>query len=308
MRSLSQILAALGFGMARIDVRVDRAIHPRGTEVTGTVEVTGGIAAQTIRALSVKLEEFWYNGNSTQSRSLAEIVVADGLKIVPRGKHSFPFRLRVPDKVLISKAGLFSSAAGGRLVACAEIDRAMNPRRSVELTISLHREVQALFAGMQALGFTECGAGFTITVKAPPPGQTVSHYHPPNRLSDQLEGAVLVAQVDGGKTTGELNLNLRETTLRDKMKALMVTQYHSLPLSIEPGVLLMPDGQPSLEAARQVLRELLEEALVLPDNEKNRLLRPTTAPVEVSLLHPVEGGDRTSPNELLRPVEVDAEA
>lgn len=106
-----------------------------------------------------------------------------------------------------------------------------------------------------------------------------------------MEEAILTVRVNHGRAVGELSLNPRETSLREKLKALMVTEYPVFPLLFEPDELLTMDGHPDMEAALPRLCEILEEALVLPDNERNRLLRRAS------------GTDRTRSDSLLRPFD-----
>lgn len=115
------------------------------------------------------------------------------------------------------------------------------------------------------------GATEGHTLTTPPPEQVVTRYHPPRELLEQLEEAILTVRVNHGRAVGELSLNPRETSLREKLKALMVTEYQVFPLLFEPDELLTMDGHPDMEAALPRPREILEEALVLPDNERNRL-------------------------------------
>ena len=109
-------------------------------------------------------------------------------------------------------------------------------------------------------------------------------------------------EVHGGWATVEIDLNPREHGLRDKMKALVVNSYQVFPLKFEPFALLTPDGNPNPAAALPRIQEILDEALVLPDNEKNRLLRSATAPNADTLLRPARDFHRVRPDELLRPV------
>jgi sporulation-control protein spo0M len=48
--SIRKLLASAGFGMARLELRLHQTEHPRGNEITGVVEVTGGMAPQEIRS------------------------------------------------------------------------------------------------------------------------------------------------------------------------------------------------------------------------------------------------------------------
>lgn len=153
----------------------------------------------------------------------------------------------------------------------------------VEMNPNMFRQAQLVRS------VTEQLEGRTLTT--PPPEQVVTRYHPPRELLEQLEEAILTVRVNHGRAVGELSLNPRETSLREKLKALTVTEYQVFPLLFEPDELLTMDGHPDMEAALPRLREILEEALVLPDNERNRLLRRAS------------GTDRTRSDSLLRPFD-----
>lgn len=111
----------------------------------------------------------------------------------------------------------------------------------VEMNPNMFRQAQLVRS------VTEQLEGRTLTT--PPPEQVVTRYHPPRELLEQLEEAILTVRVNHGRAVGELSLNPRETSLREKLKALMVTEYQVFPLLFEPDELLTMDGHPDMEAA-----------------------------------------------------------
>lgn len=300
MGSIRRVMAAAGIGMAQIDIRVVSGNHPRGTQLGGSVDITGGNAPQLIRTLELRFRSFYYSGDDLKLKDLNEIILAESVDVLPHGKKSFPFSLRVPDAAVVTRRWKCSQAREGcRLEARAEIDCAIDPRCTLVVDIAHHREAQALQAAMRDLAFSDHGDASRLVVNASPEGRFARRYRPPRGLAEQIDTAILIVDVKNGRTTGELVLDPRETTLREKMRAFVVTDYLSFPFSFEPGELLTADGDPNPSVARDRLYAILAEALVLPDNEKNRLLRPAN-PEPETLLRPAASLP-SRPQDLLRP-------
>ena len=304
MWSLRQLLAASGIGMAQVRIRLDDAEHPRGSTVSGVVELEGGIAAQHVHAIYLKLIAYRPSGKTTEEKVLAQAIAARSLDVLPRSRHLAPLRFTIADDAwLTAPKGWKNPSSGCKIAADVDIALAANPRCQTPLNVTVHREIQAVQQAMRRIGFTDRHAGLSITLKTPPPLRCVTHFTPPPALEDQLDEAVLSLEAGSLKVYGTLDLNPRETTLREKMRALVVTQFQVFPLEFDRYTLLTASGAPNWEPAVYRIQEILAESLVLPDNEKMRLLRPAVSPATDSLLRPASGGPGRRPNELLRPVD-----
>ena len=137
--------------------------------------------------------------------------------------------------------------------------------------------------------------------------RNIIHFAPPPELADQLDEALLILDVRDRLVKGEFNLKLHESALLNRLKSLVAVRYLTCSLEIDGRELITPDGFTIFpDSVLPRLRSILAEALVLPDNEKNRLLRSSDAPDEETLLRPAAGTTCIRPEELLRPSVGDA--
>jgi sporulation-control protein spo0M len=303
MASLRKFMASVGIGMGHLHLSVDQRKHPRGSRISGSVVLEGGIAVQHVRSLALKLIQYRPSGKTTEEKELANWMASSSIDLLPHSKHEFPFVFTIPDEAWLTKPpGSKHPSVGCRIDADADIAFAINPRCSLHLDVTEHREIIAVQLAMRQLGFKQRRPGFQITLKSPSPHQIVTHFDPPDSLKDQLDEAVLSLEAGAENVWGELDLDPHESTLGEKMRALVVTQYRVFPLDFERMLLLRSDGEPNPEAAIPRLHEILSESLVLPDNEKMRLLRPAGLSGGDTLLRPAATA-RTNPQNLLHPVE-----
>lgn len=296
------MMASVGIGMGHLHITVNEQNNPRGSEVTGMVELEGGIAVQHVRSVTLKLVAYRPSGKSVETKELSSWMAARSVDLLPHSRQSYSFKFLIPDETWLSHPPNSSRPVSGcRIDADADIAFAINPRCSLPLRVTVHREILAVQSAMRRLGFKDRRPGLSVTLTNPPPNRVVVHYRPPKSLEEQLDRAILSLQVEGPIVTGELDLDPHEAGLRDKMKALVLTQYQVFPLEFERHLLLTADGAPNSDFALPRMHDILAESLVLPDNENMRLLRPASGPKGDTLLRPAIGASRAKPSELLRP-------
>lgn len=303
--TLKQLLAAVGIGMAEIKVSLDQTVHPRGSEITGSVELVGGIASQRIERIVLELAGF---EASRRNATLAPgLVLAANVITQPHVPLTFPFTLPIPDDAdLSTEMSLMGQTrrSGCLVSARAYIPHALDPRANTSLNVTIHREIKAARAAIQYLGFTQYTPSLSLLWNKPQnPNLIVTHFRPPEPLRDQLEEATLSLNVTDGHVTGDLGLKPHETDLAERLKSLLTPKVLVFPLEFESADLLTTDGNPYPHGFVGPVEEILRETLVLSNNEKNRLLRASTSPETEALLRPASGPGVERPEELLRPAE-----
>jgi hypothetical protein len=302
MPDIRQIITAFGSKKPCVEIILDQAEHPRGSRVTGSVVLTGGVSPRQIRSVSADLS---YRKSNKWELYTAEVFRQDSpFLLLPHSRHAYPLDFEIPPdalpavehpstnrRLMESSLTAIASSAGWSLGWSAR----------VSLNVTLHREVQAVMAGLVRLGFGEME--WRTHAADPPPDVVRVRYRPPDALRQVVEEVILLIQVEAGRTQGEFCTLQRGGGLRERVNTLAGVYADRYPLKFHNEDLIAEDGGPDAERALPRLREikdlLMERAIAL----QSHLLRPAEAPEAKTLLRPAEGSDRTDTGSLLRPVE-----
>jgi hypothetical protein len=278
-------------------VAVDGSQQPRGSIVIGEVRLEGGAVAQHVNLLSVKLVDH-LSGNRSEVRLLDERVVAGNLNVEPGSHHSFPYQLELPDDAAIRSV----VSTGCRIDADADISWAVNPRCSVNLNVTPHLEVQAIHSAMRKLGFMKNHAALPVAFSyGDRSRQTPRSYRPPMELAELMDGVIITLEVLEDKVVGHLYFDPKETSVGEKLRAIVSVDYRSFGIDFRRTELLMPSGKPNPEGAIPRLKEVIEDSRIRFAEENSHLLRPADAPKEEILLRSASATKPSNPEELLRP-------
>ncbi len=304
MSILKRLMLALGWGGARISIKTENNLCPRGTEVRGTIEISGGSLDQQLNRISVRLVEFREGKNQLVIRVLGEVCPAYNRPVARRSVQGFPFQFRIPDDARITKESWSRPYEGCRIDARASFGWfSAGSTAGAKLVVTEHREIEAVKVAMLSMGFTET-SWYLHHLFVPEWNSTAAMaYDAPDKLREHLDGVSLIAQVEGDCLTGRLIVNLREMNLAEKLKALVGGNRQEYPLKIKCSELLTREGKPNYLAAVPHMERILNEAVLpLQNDPRYRLLRPTNAPAdENTLLRPAAHGSGEADQQLLRP-------
>lgn len=290
MSAFQQLMASVGVGSTTLFLRAtERTVHP-GDTAMGTLKLTGGDVAQDINTLTVSLIKVTSNGQQTQQHTINSEILATGLHIEPHSAQTFSWAFPIPD----------NAARGSYIVAAnADISHAVNPHDSLGLTGSLHREFFAIDQAMKQLGFVRAGdlqPGLRHDVHAV--------YYPPRALKEQIQTVELRLSVGTG-ITGKLILSYVGKSAGEQVKSFFGINAQEFPLEFHRVELVNAEREMTPQGAVPLLKKVLAESLILPDNQANWMLRASQAAPTSSgeLLRPASETGATKPNELMRPVE-----
>ncbi|MED2974780.1 sporulation protein [Fictibacillus sp. B-59209] len=106
MSFMNKMLASVGIGAATIDTILTKNRFIPGEEVSGTVQITGGKAAQPIGSISIFLmTEYIRESDDKKYREQSAVArhrVSDSLIIQPGEMKKIPFSFRIPFDVPLS--------------------------------------------------------------------------------------------------------------------------------------------------------------------------------------------------------------
>ena len=288
---------------ATLILKVDSTNAPQGEEIVGVALLTGGAVPQQKRRLVIQLKELHQTGDSSEWKTISEVVVAVNFDISPGQTREFAFRLPVP-----SKARLSSSNSGTQVTVDTNLRLIGRAGACVNVKVTPPPEIMALDAALQQLGFAPKQYNFAPVVPFLPPRAShirlvTKFYHAPPALSEQTTGITLQLALDAKHAVGQLILNHPKSNLQDILRAAMGENKQIFPVEIPRSLLIGKTGE--LEA-RTVLRNLLNQALILPDNQANWMLRPSAPPPDAAntLLRAADATLETNPEQLLHASEL----
>jgi len=302
---VKRLLAACGFGAARMTLALEEAEHPRGSNIHGRVTLTGGAVPQRVERLTIALLEYSQSG---KSNALAQQTLPAPLTIEPRRLQAYAFSIEVPDAARLSLKTSFGTKETKILVTAA-IPWAVNRRASVPVNIVPHREIVAVRQAMLALGFREqSGPGLKAVADAYAEGYwdaVIHRYDPPDSLSARLDNVKLLLDVERGVLTANVSVHHRARGLKETLGSLTGSTVDTSIIEIPCRELRDIEGRPRPDGATGRLAELLNKALAHPNDVRNSLLRASATPQSTpgQLLRPVASGGKTPVDELMRPVD-----
>src|SRR4051794_24475550 len=100
--NIANLAASIGIGAAQFQIHLPTKYCPRGTNVSGQVELVGGHVPQHVEFLSVSLVEHWSSGRDTHNEERDVRIVAADLDILPHGRGCFPFEFYIPDNARLT--------------------------------------------------------------------------------------------------------------------------------------------------------------------------------------------------------------
>jgi sporulation-control protein len=303
MSTIDQLLAAVGVGSAQVELRLDAGVWPRGGELTGMLVLNGGVVAQNIESLTVRLEELVTQGKSSEWKRRGEQILGRRFATMPGQRSVLPFKLRIPEDARITTS---KSMLTWRVAVEADILWALNPRADVRIDVAAHHEVTAVQRALERIGFATTNVYVDFALRESP-DTVVTYYKAPPNVREQIDGASLHARVFGAFVHGRLILNRHQHSVGEHLLALVGADREEFPFQIPRDALLNPKGGPNGKGAAPALQDILSRALVLPSNvDQKTLLRAATGPPSeaMSLLRPASGSS-TDDAGLLRPADGD---
>lgn len=268
---VEEMSASMGAGAAVLTLQTTSANYSQGAEVTGTLLLEGGVVAQHIESLVVKLQEYRKRGRYYCWETLNEVMLAVNLNSEPGQTQKYAFRLPIPQAAFLSP-----NPYSAQVAADADILWAVNPRMSVFVTITPQSEIMTLDTAMQQSGFLPRQSNFA-PMYGPESSIVSKSYQAPDTLHTQITGATLELSIEAEHVSGHLMLNHAETKLKDFLRAAMGEDKQYFPIKIATADL---QGEAGAANAGTMLKEMLNQALILPNNEANWMLRASSPPPE----------------------------
>ena len=160
MSFFNKVLSSVGIGAAKIDAIVDNPELAPGETLTGTVQLQGGKAEQSINKIElhvncsywveVEVERDGETETETQERQclLAKVKICDAFEIGAGEQHEIPFSLPLPDATPLSvgQSEVWLSSHLDIAMAIDKKDRDL-------LRVVAHPLQQAVFEAVESLGF-----------------------------------------------------------------------------------------------------------------------------------------------------------
>lgn len=297
MATLQTLMAAIGVGAAHLTLTLDESIHPRGSTIHGKLDLKGGNVEQRIETLSVLLVKHVEHGKAVTDQACGTVLLDSAFAIHPTEEISYAFQFAVPDDVAVN-----GIAQGAFVAVEADVLRAFNPRATVMLNVVPHREVGALQTALGELGF-EAKSGFPDASGV----NSIVHYSVPESLNEQLDEVSLHLKVEDSIVIGMLVINPREHNLTERLVNLVDGNNRHICFEIPSRELLDEHGEPNVAEAVSRLKEMLDQSVALPDNEKQWMLRSSVAPPHAGhdLLRAADHAGETPAEQLLRAHDAD---
>jgi hypothetical protein len=305
------LMARIGVGTATLTLKLKTDTFPRASTIDGILTLEGGTVEQPIARLIVKLMEYRQAGKSSHWVQLNQSEVVEDISIAPQEMQKYTFQLPVPASTRLTTNAAFLNNTT-RVVAEADILWAVNPRTQVDVHITPEPEILILDSAMRRLGFTSPIQAFETPLSVflfsfPEDafnGTVQKTYSAPSSLQEQITHATLQLHIEQGWVQGRLLLNRREIHLTDYWKAMTGGDKEEFPIEVSCERLRNKEG---LATAVTIVREILDRTLILPDNEKNWLLRASHNPDTGadSLLRPAASDSASPVGELLIPSSPD---
>lgn len=301
MGVLPQILVTMGIGAAKLELLLPQRFYPRGTEIHGSVILTGGMAAQTFPRITLRLDE---RAKKDDLKAYARQTLAQRITIRPHTQETFPFSVRLSDEATIYRQ---ESMYGWEFYAEAELPLGYRPRVLRTIVVVQHREITAVQQALLTLGFSEPGFRVGLIYSGRQDNTLNKHFLAP-AYAEQVRGASLTLYVVGENVVGILQLQWHAQTLAERIKSLVIAERETLDIVI-PREALLKGGKPFPQGAVPYLKAVLENAHVFPDSDTHHLVRAASAPEDAAtLLRPASDALTTPPELLLHPLEEETPA
>jgi sporulation-control protein len=147
------VLASMGMGAAKIDLRLDKDVVTTGKEATGQIVVTGGSAEQKVEGLSVyfMLQSTHARTNNSLVERVAMIdITHDLFTIQPNESITFPFSFTCP-------VSIPSSSVNTKyyFITNLEIKNAIDSHDRDYITVLPNERVAQFLNGFKQLGFKQ---------------------------------------------------------------------------------------------------------------------------------------------------------
>lgn len=306
---INEFMACIGVGAATLTLELKRDTFSRGSAVEGTLTLEGGTVEQHIERLIVSLQEYRQGGKNSYWVPLNQIAIAQNITITPQEMQQFTFQLPIPASTHLTTSIGFQEKT--TLVAAeADILWAVNPRTGISVQITPEPEILVMDIAMGHLGFTEMRDTFEERPQLFPSLTNASGnilqktYVAPPAIEEQITHATLQLGVEYGWVRGRLLLNRTEIHLADYLKAMVGGDKEEFSIDIPSERLQNPQGPAT---AVTIIQEMLNRALILPDNEQNWLLRASSNPDTGAdiLLRPAGSQPESHVEELLHPASPD---
>ncbi len=288
-------------GRAALILGVNSVNAPQGEEIVGTVLLKGGAVPQQKRLLVIRLKELHQNGDSSEWKTISEVVTAY-FDLAPGQTREVPFRLSIP-----FKARLSSTSNGTRVTADTNLRLVAKTGVSVNVKVTPPLEIMALDTALQQLGFVSRQYNFVPVIPFLPSLASrkrlvTKFYHAPSALAEQTTGVTLQLALDASHVAGQLILNHPKSNLPSVLRAAMGENKQIFPIEMPRNLL---SGGNSVKEARTSLRSLLNQALIMPDNQANWMLRASAPPPDAgnTLLRAADSTLETNPEQLLHASE-----
>lgn len=297
----NKFLASIGIDSALLTLKLNSEYFSRGGVLEGKIKLEGGVIQQRIEKITVKLAELQQKGEDANWKTLSEAEFTGRIDIMPQETQERYFRLPIPDDTPITKGNYVTRSV--KLMAEADILWAVNPRTYLNVRIVPEPEILILDVALRGLGFAEMRDDFSVGRLASD-GMVKRIYDAPTALEDQITRAVLEVSVSGKHVRGHLALHRRAVHFTDYLKATVGGDREVFPINLSVEQLR---GEKGIATATAFFQGILDQALILPTNEKNWLLRSSTNPDtgETSLLRPLNAKQEDHEEELLRPAAED---
>lgn len=167
------VLASMGMGAAKIDLRLDKEIVTTGQEVTGQIVATGGNAEQKVEGLSVYFmlkSVHARNGNDLSERIGVVDVTHEEFVIQPNETITFPFSFHCPANIPAS-----SINTKYYFITNLEIKNAIDSHDRDFIKVLPSNRVEQFLTGFKQLGFKQDWEGLVTDEQG---WSQLIQYHP----------------------------------------------------------------------------------------------------------------------------------
>jgi sporulation-control protein len=167
------VLASMGMGAAKIDLRLNREVVTTGEEVTGQIVVTGGSTEQKVEGLSVYFmlqSVHARNGNSLTERVAMIDITHEEFMIQPNETINFPFSFICPSIIPSS-----SINTKYYFITNLEIKNAIDSHDRDYIKVLPNKQVEQFLTGFKQLGFKQDWEGLVTDEQG---WSQLIQYHP----------------------------------------------------------------------------------------------------------------------------------
>ena len=262
----SRLGAMLGMGSAAVEIALPTAQVFRGSDIVGSVLLSGGRVSQRVRTLTADLYEYWIRGHGKNRRYYQRrherLVLGDYIPVDPGFEQAFPFRLHVPDDARCTRR-----REGWEVRVAAHIPWSVDSRASAPIRVIPHAEVLAVQrAARDWLKFQPIEWDGSR-------GEVYYNFRAPNEMRDVLDGMVLRMTVSDDAVEVNAEFNKQERTMKERIGSLVGKDRERLAIRIPRAELLSKRATPMPAGAYPHLAALLERLGIVPPPPPEALQR-----------------------------------